>query len=169
MTIDQSLLTSERHQSITNALNEDIGTGDVTAELIGKHDKSSASMITRENCVVCGIDWVNETFKRLDDSIELTWLVNEGQHVSANTELLKLRGNTRMLLTGERTALNFLQLLSGVASKAANYATLVDGTDIKILDTRKTLPGLRFAQKYAVEVGGCFNHRIALYLSLIHI
>ncbi len=156
-------LEQDIQRSVSMALDEDIGTGDITAQLIPADKQANAYVITRENCIVCGRPWVDETFKQLDPKVKITWLVEEGEAVSSNTRLFELEGSARSILTGERTALNYLQLLSGVATKANHYAKLVDGTAIKILDTRKTIPGLRLAQKYAVKVGGCENHRIGLY------
>lgn len=150
-------------QQVASALKEDIQTGDITAQLIPAEKTSTAEVITREECVICGQDWVNETFEQLGNVDELKWHVKEGESVTADTVLFTAKGNSRTLLTGERTALNFLQLLSGVATKSRRYADLVAGTNIKILDTRKTIPGLRTAQKYAVTIGGCHNHRIGLY------
>lgn len=150
-------------RAVTIALEEDIGSGDITAELIPADQSATATIITREDCVVCGIAWADEVFKQLDESIVIEWKVSDGESVSAGTEFCTLSGNTRALLTGERTALNFLQLLSGTATTSSEYAKLVKGTDTKILDTRKTIPGLRTAQKYAVKCGGCDNHRIGLY------
>ena len=149
-------------RSVSLALEEDVGSGDVTAELIPPQQRNSAVVITRENGVLCGCAWFDEVFRQLGD-VTTTWHAKDGDAVSANTKLVTLSGNTRQILTGERCALNFLQLLSGTATKARQYAEAVTGCDIKILDTRKTLPGLRTAQKYAVNVGGCHNHRIGLY------
>lgn len=144
-------------------LQEDIGTGDVTAEIIPAGLQAQAEVITREDCVLCGQDWFAAVFQALDDRIELHWLVEEGQAVMANTVLCRVSGPARALLTGERTALNLLQTLSATATTARRYATAVAGTGCKVLDTRKTVPGLRKAQKYAVACGGCFNHRVGLY------
>jgi nicotinate-nucleotide pyrophosphorylase (carboxylating) len=153
--------------SITNnvkaALNEDIGTGDITAQLIPAKQYATATVITREDCIFCGRDWVNEVFTQLDPGVTIEWFVNDGQAVTANTTLFTLSGPSRSLLTGERTALNFVQTLSGTATVSHYYAQLVAHTSVKLLDTRKTLPGLRDAQKYAVACGGCHNHRIGLY------
>jgi len=150
-------------RAVTIALEEDIGSGDITAQLIPATQTSQATIITREDCVICGIDWVEEVFRQLDPSVEINWQVKDGDFVKENTELCQLKGNNRILLTGERTALNFLQLLSGTATTSQQYAKLVKGSKVKILDTRKTIPGLRTAQKYAVRCGGCHNHRIGLY------
>ncbi|GAB1268806.1 carboxylating nicotinate-nucleotide diphosphorylase [Aurantivibrio infirmus] len=156
-------LKTDRVRVVAFALEEDIGEGDITAQLIPKEQNSTATIITREDCVICGIDWVNEVFKQLDADVEINWKVADGDFAKANSELCQLKGNSRSLLTGERTALNFLQLLSGTATTSRQFSESVKGTDVKILDTRKTIPGLRSAQKYAVRCGGCHNHRIGLY------
>ena len=163
MNIQLNDIKADIHRSVREALSEDIGTGDITAELLPAEKSSTATVITREDCVVCGIDWFNEVFSQLDPSVTIEWHVMEGDSVSADTTLATLSGKARSLVTGERTALNFLQLLSGTATQSRALANIVAGTEIKILDTRKTLPGLRAAQKYAVAVGGCHNHRIGLY------
>jgi len=148
---------------VRQALKEDIRDGDITAMLIPEESIATATVITREQAVVCGQPWVDEVFNQLDPKVEIEWLVRDGDDVQPDQVLFNLKGSARSLLTGERTALNFLQTLSGTATTARQYAKLVEGTDIKILDTRKTIPGLRLAQKYAVKVGGCHNHRIGLY------
>ncbi|MDO6746893.1 carboxylating nicotinate-nucleotide diphosphorylase [Gilvimarinus sp. 1_MG-2023] len=158
-----SSLQAEIIRSVAIALDEDIGTGDITAQLVPEGELATAEVITREDCVFCGKAWVEETFHQLDENVEITWNISDGEIAHANQILFTLQGNARSLLTGERTALNFVQLLSGTATVAAQYAKLVAGTDIKILDTRKTIPGLRLAQKYAVTCGGCHNHRIGLF------
>jgi nicotinate-nucleotide pyrophosphorylase (carboxylating) len=163
MNIQLNDLRADMECAVRLALQEDIGSGDITAELLPPAQMNTARIITREDCVVCGIPWFNEVFTQLDADIEIHWQVNEGDWVQAGTTLTTLRGNARVLVTGERTALNFLQLLSGTATQSRAYAQLVAGTSIQILDTRKTIPGLRTAQKYAVTVGGCHNHRIGLY------
>lgn len=149
--------------NVRTALLEDLGSGDVTAELIPATAEATAIIITRENMVVCGRPWVDQVFADIGAHIKLQWGVEEGQLAQAGDTLLTLHGNARALLTGERTALNFLQLLSGTASTCREYAELVAHTEVKLLDTRKTIPGLRIAQKYAVKKGGCFNHRIGLF------
>lgn len=160
-------MTQTLNTAITNnviaALEEDIGSGDITAQLITENTQATAHVITREACVVCGIDWVNEVFKQVDERILIDWHVKEGDVVKPNTRLFSLEGPARGLLTGERTALNFLQTLSGTATICNEYSSLVSHTKVKLLDTRKTIPGLRQAQKYAVTQGGCHNHRIGLY------
>ena len=150
-------------ENVRAALLEDIGEGDVTADLIPGTAEVNAIILTRENLVVCGRPWVERVFSELDSNIKLTWNFDEGEHAKAGDTLLTLHGNARLLLTGERTALNFLQLLSGTASICHEYAQLVAHTEVKLLDTRKTIPGLRIAQKYAAKIGGCFNHRIGLF------
>jgi len=149
--------------NVRAALNEDVGSGDITAALIEPHSQAAARVITREDGVLCGRAWVDAVFTQLDTEVALEWHGEDGQHVSAGDSLFSLRGPARSLLTGERTALNFLQLLSGTATTCRHYADLVAGTGVKLLDTRKTIPGLRIAQKYAVSCGGCHNHRIGLY------
>lgn len=150
-------------QQVRAALQEDIGTGDITAALIPAHHRARARVITREQTVVCGKPWVDEVMRQVDPTIVIDWQVAEGETVSADTVLYYLEGSARQLLTAERSALNFLQLLSGTATLCRHYASLVADTGVQLLDTRKTLPGLRTAQKYAVTVGGCYNHRIGLY------
>jgi nicotinate-nucleotide pyrophosphorylase (carboxylating) len=163
MNIQLHEMRADITRAVTTALQEDIGSGDITAELLPADQINTAYVITREDCVVCGTHWFNEVFAQLDPSVNIEWQVQEGQWAAAETQLVTFTGNGRTLVTGERTALNFLQLLSGVATQSRAYAQLVSGTAIKILDTRKTIPGLRTAQKYAVAVGGCHNHRIGLY------
>jgi nicotinate-nucleotide pyrophosphorylase (carboxylating) len=145
------------------ALREDVGAGDVSAALISPIQIAQATVIAREDAVVCGIPWATEVFKRLASDIEMQWHVQEGERIQANQTLLSLQGNARALLTGERTALNFLQTLSAVATITRRYADKLVGTKARIMDTRKTLPGLRLAQKYAVAVGGGLNQRLGLY------
>jgi nicotinate-nucleotide pyrophosphorylase (carboxylating) len=142
---------------------EDIGSGDLTAAIIAELLRAEADVITREDVLVCGQAWFNAVFAELDPTVCIDWQVPEGEFVSANTLLCKVSGSARALLTGERTALNILQTLSATATVAKSYADVVAGTACKVLDTRKTLPGLRLAQKYAVACGGCYNHRIGLY------
>ncbi len=149
--------------SVQLALQEDIGSGDVTAKLIDEDDFSLATVISREPAVICGVDWFEEVFAQLDPQIFIEWDVDDGDQVEAGQTLCSLSGSSRALLSGERTALNFLQTLSSTASKAAQYVAAVAGTSSRILDTRKTIPGLRLAQKYAVSCGGAANHRIGLY------
>ncbi len=148
---------------VMQALHEDVRGGDITAELIPNHLNSTARVITREDAVLCGTCWFDSTFKQLDKNIEIEWLVKDGDNVTPDQELCHLKGSTRALLTGERTALNFLQTISGTATVARRYAKLLEGTKTQLLDTRKTVPGLREAQKYAVRCAGAKNHRIGLF------
>lgn len=149
--------------TVTNALSEDIGAGDITAQLIPADNTATARIISRQTAVVCGTDWVNEVFRQVDPELQLDWQVKDGDLVERDQTLFTVSGSARNMLTAERTALNFLQTLSGTATISYNYAQKVSGTNVKLLDTRKTIPGLRTAQKYAVTCGGCFNHRIGLY------
>jgi len=148
---------------VTHALEEDIGDGDITAALIPDSQQSTATVISRENAVVCGIKWFDEVFNQLDPNIVVEWQVKDGEKVITDQVLCTLQGSSRAILSGERAALNFLQTLSATASVANHYANIVAGTNTRVLDTRKTIPNLRRAQKYAVACGGCHNHRIGLY------
>ena len=150
-------------QQVACALAEDIGSGDLTAALIPANRVGRAAVITREPAIVCGIPYVNASFDAIDARVRIEWHAAEGDSVAANQLLFTLEGPARALLTGERTALNFLQLLSGTATAAHDYAVLLEGTKCRLLDTRKTIPGLRSAQKYAVRVGGGRNHRMGLF------
>jgi nicotinate-nucleotide pyrophosphorylase (carboxylating) len=165
MTDDLNLhfLKADVHANVRAALLEDVGDGDITARLIPANEQASAAIITREDAIICGLDWVNEVARQVDGSIRIDWQVADGQQAKANQVLFQAHGNARSLLTFERCALNFLQCLSGTASIAHYYASLVADTPVKLLDTRKTIPGLRKAQKYAVACGQCYNHRIGLY------
>jgi len=156
-------LKADLQSNVTIALLEDVGEGDITARLIPADEMASAAVITREDATICGVDWVNEVARQLDPTIAIDWMVADGQQAPANQLLFQAYGNARSLLTFERCALNFLQCLSGTASIAHYYAGLVADTQVKLLDTRKTIPGLRKAQKYAVACGQCYNHRIGLY------
>lgn len=156
-------LPADLGDQVKRALTEDVGTGDVTALLIPAERHATATVITREAAVLCGTAWVNETFAQLSPEVRVEWLHQDGDRVQANDLLCRIEGPARALLTGERTALNFLQTLSGTATVARHYADIVAGTSCTVLDTRKTLPGLRTAQKYAVRVGGCGNHRMGLF------
>jgi nicotinate-nucleotide pyrophosphorylase (carboxylating) len=149
--------------NVALALTEDIGAGDLTAQLIPAEQQAEATIISRESAIICGQDWVNACFKNLDKDAKIKWLVNEGEKIASNQLLCEISGNARALLTAERCALNFLQTLSAVATQTREYVDAIAGTKAQILDTRKTLPGLRLAQKYAVTVGGGFNQRLALY------
>ncbi|MCX7085547.1 MAG: carboxylating nicotinate-nucleotide diphosphorylase [Methylococcales bacterium] len=144
-------------------LSEDIGSGDITATIIPETAQAYAEVITRESMVMCGQAWFNAVFAQLNSNMVINWLVAEGDFVTENTLLCTVQGQARALLTGERTALNLVQLLSATATVAKQYADAVAGTGCKVLDTRKTIPGLRDAQKYAVACGGAYNHRIGLY------
>ncbi|EIK95161.1 nicotinate-nucleotide pyrophosphorylase [Pseudomonas sp. M47T1] len=156
-------LTAEIEANVRRALLEDMGSGDITAQLIPAERLAKATIITRQDCVVAGTAWVDAVFRQLDPRVAVHWQVVDGQRATANQALFHLEGPARSLLSGERTALNFLQMLSAVATQAQALADKVAGTQVKLLDTRKTLPGLRLAQKYAVTCGGCHNHRIGLY------
>jgi len=162
------MIEQEVAQSVSLALHEDLNglsakEGDITANLIPEDKYAKATVITRDDAVFCGKAWTDEVFKQLGDSTTITWHVEDGDFVQANSPLFTLAGPARILLTGERTALNFIQTLSGIATMTKYYSDLIASTDCKLLDTRKTLPGLRNASKYAVTCGGGFNHRIGLY------
>ncbi|OZY83983.1 nicotinate-nucleotide diphosphorylase (carboxylating) [Cellvibrio mixtus] len=161
--INPEILAADITQSVALALAEDIGSGDITAQLIPENQQASARIITREDCIFCGKAWVDEVFRQIDPEVVIDWQVSDGQAVIANSTLFTVQGKARSLLTGERAALNFVQTLSGTATISHHYAQQVAHTQVKLLDTRKTIPGLRTAQKYAVTCGGCHNHRIGLY------
>ena len=148
---------------VRRALAEDIGSGDVTAALIPEDAGATATVLSREDAVICGQPWFDEVFRQLEGPTTIDWHCTEGETVPANTVVCDLEGNARVLLTGERTALNFLQMLSGTATTAGHYAQAVSGTGCRVLDTRKTIPCLRDAQKYASACGGATNHRVGLY------
>lgn len=148
---------------VRRALNEDVGDGDITASLIPAEHRAEASIITREPAVFCGRAWANEVVRQVDANIEIEWLVSDGDQLIADQTLCRLKGPARGLLTAERCMLNFIQTLSATATRSRHFADLVKDTAVKLLDTRKTLPGLRMAQKYAVTCGGCHNHRIGLF------
>lgn len=154
---------SDLPQQVERALSEDIGTGDLTAALIPADRAGRASVITRESAVICGRPYVDACFARIDPRVRIEWRTDEGSLAAADQLLFTVEGPARALLTGERTALNFLQLLSGTATAARAFAKLLEGTHCRLLDTRKTIPGLRTAQKYAVRVGGGHNHRVGLF------
>jgi nicotinate-nucleotide pyrophosphorylase (carboxylating) len=149
--------------AIRGFIAEDLGSGDLTAAIIPAAKRASAEVVTREDMVLCGQAWFDAVFRVLDADVTVEWLHAEGTSVSAGAVLCRLQGAARSLLSGERTALNLLQTLSATATVARHYADAVAGTGCKVLDTRKTIPGLRLAQKYAVTCGGCYNHRIGLY------
>lgn len=148
---------------VASALEEDIGSGDVTAALLPMNQRAKAEIISREPMVVCGQSWVNEVFRQIDEEISVSWLVNEGEWLDSPATLCSIQGSTRHLLTAERTALNFLQTLSATATHTHVFVQRLAGTKARLLDTRKTIPGLRLAQKYAVHCGGGINHRMGLY------
>jgi nicotinate-nucleotide pyrophosphorylase (carboxylating) len=156
-------LPSDLGRQVETALAEDIGRGDVTAALVPAAQRVRGRVITREAAVLCGQAWADETFRRLDPRVRLTWHAHDGARLVADQVVLEIAGPARAVLTGERTALNFLQLLSGTATVARAYVDAVAGTGCRILDTRKTVPGLRTAQKYAVRCGGADNHRMGLF------
>lgn len=145
------------------ALEEDIGSGDITAGLVDSNELAFATVITREAGVLCGTQFVDAVFSEVDPHVRVNWEKVDGDRLATNDILFTLEGNARSILTGERAALNFLQMLSGTSSYSAHLASIVEGTQTKLLDTRKTIPGFRNAQKYAVICGGCFNHRIGLF------
>ena len=156
-------LGAEIEANARRALSEDIGSGDITAQLIPAERLAHARVITRDAAVICGSAWVDAVFRQLDPRVAVHWQVADGERVAPNQTLFTLEGPARALLSGERSALNFLQSLSAVATRSQHFADMVQDTPVKLLDTRKTLPGLRLAQKYAVTCGGCHNHRIGLY------
>jgi nicotinate-nucleotide pyrophosphorylase (carboxylating) len=156
-------LLNSIEECVAAALREDVGSGDITAALIPAAAQAQARIITRERAVLCGVPWCDAVFRQLDTRVRIEWHVRDGDTMSPNQQLCHLAGPARALLTGERTALNFLQTLSGTATAAREYVELLQGTGARLLDTRKTLPGLRNAQKYAVRCGGGTNHRIGLY------
>lgn len=158
------MLTQQYIQQLADlALKEDIGSGDITAELVRSDTNARAVVVSRETGVLCGSTFVDAVFSMLDAEINIDWFKSDGDLLEPNDTLFTVSGNARKILTGERTALNFLQLLSGTATLAYRFANSVEGTSVRLLDTRKTIPGLRLAQKYAVTCGGCHNHRIGLY------
>ena len=163
MTLLNALLSEHIQSQVTFALKEDIGSGDITAQLIPDDQEITATVISREPAILCGQAWVNEVFAQLGNRTTLTWHNNEGDTLESNKPFLTLKGHARTILTGERTALNFLQTLSYTATVTRQYSEIVSSTQLTILDTRKTLPGMRRAQKYAVTVGGGKNHRMGLY------
>ena len=159
---DKKLVESIQ-KNVADALAEDLGTGDLTANLVPQEFLVSAKIIARENAIMAGIPWVGEVYNQLDSRIVLDWQYQDGDRITENTVICKLQGSARSILSGERTALNFLQTLSATATITAKYVAIISDTKAKILDTRKTIPGLRLAQKYAVRCGGGINHRIGLF------
>jgi nicotinate-nucleotide pyrophosphorylase (carboxylating) len=156
-------LAEEIRTSAARLLAEDVGPGDITAQLIPERQWATARVITREDAVLCGVAFVDELYRRLDSRVALNWQYADGDRMAAGDTLLELEGPARSLLTGERAALNLLQTLSGTATRTRAYVDLIEDTGVRLLDTRKTLPGLRLAQKYAVTCGGGYNHRVGLY------
>ncbi|QSP94221.1 carboxylating nicotinate-nucleotide diphosphorylase [Marinobacter salinisoli] len=161
--IPAELLRQSRIETVAQSLREDIGDGDITAQLIPASKQASGRVITRESATIAGKDWVNEVFRQVDPGVELDWQIEDGDQAAPDQVLFRMQGSARSLLTAERSALNWLQALSGVATTCAYYADQVAHTGVRLLDTRKTLPGLRLASKYAVTCGGCYNHRIGLW------
>ena len=160
-------LADEIERNVARALAEDIGPGDLTAQLVPAAQRAKATVISREDAVLCGTAWFTQTFTALDPAIFVDWQTQDGQRISPGQVLCTLEGPARAILTGERTALNFLQMLSGIATKASHFKAAIAGTRSRIVDTRKTLPGLRLAQKYAVACGGGDNHRLGLYDAIL--
>jgi len=156
-------LPADLATQVEAALREDLGSGDVTAALVPAAQRVRGSVVAREEAVLCGRAWVDETFRQLDPRVQLTWHASDGERVAAGQAIFAIAGPARPVLSGERTALNFLQLLSGTATMTRRFVDAVAGTGCRILDTRKTVPGLRTAQKYAVRCGGAHNHRMGLY------
>ena len=156
-------LQDDIERAVAQALTEDIGSGDATAALIAEKTRVHARILAREDCVLCGSAWLEAVFRKLDPRIHIEWHARDGDHIDAGKFICDLRGPARPILTGERTALNFLQTLSAVATKTRTYVQAVAGTRAAILDTRKTIPGMRLALKFAVETGGGVNHRLGLY------
>lgn len=164
MSIDKAQTSSVKFQHLVSlAIAEDLGSGDITAALIPETTHASAHIIARMDAVFCGKQWASEVFRQIDPSVKLNWLVDDGDQIRTNQCLVLLEGKARSILTAERTALNFIQTLAGTATKTQQLVGLVAHTNVKLLDTRKTIPGLRVAQKYAVTVGGGHNHRIGLF------
>lgn len=161
--IDLNSLNEAVFNNVTQALLEDLGAGDISASLIGADTQASARVITRVSGVFCGTAWVNETLRQIDPTLKIRWQIEDGHALTPNQVLFELSGQARGLLSAERTMLNFIQLLSGTATRTAQYVALISHTQTKLLDTRKTVPGLRLAQKYAVKCGGGHNHRIGLF------
>ena len=161
------MLAAEIERNVDAALAEDVGSGDLTAQLVPAGVVTQATVISRENAVLCGTAWFQRCFEKLDPTIVIDWKAKDGDLIKPGQLLCDLKGPARSLLTGERTALNFLQLLSGVATRARQYADVVAGTKAQVVDTRKTLPGLRLAQKFAVKCGGGGNHRLGLYDAIL--
>lgn len=164
---EAALLAAEIERNVAAALAEDVGSGDLTAQLVPAGARARATIVSREHAVLCGTAWFSRCFEKLDATIRITWHAADGERVAPDQILCELEGPARAMLTGERTALNFLQLLSGVATKAQHYSEAIAGTRAQVVDTRKTLPGLRLAQKFAVKCGGGGNHRLGLYDAIL--
>ena len=161
--LDSKNLYADMRRNVADALTEDIGDGDITAKLVPFDCIGEAVITAKETAIVCGTGWVDEVFYQIDPEVRVRWSVKDGDEVEAGQGICQLTGRARSLLAGERTALNYLQTLSGTATRSWSYCKLIEGTSVKLLDTRKTLPGMRLAQKYAVRCGGCHNHRMGLY------
>ncbi len=166
MNVDEQLGAAIQ-KNVADALAEDVGSGDLTASLVPETSNASASIFARENAVMAGRPWVDEVYAQLDPDIRIEWQQDDGDRIDENTVLCEIEGPARAVLTGERTALNFLQTLSATATATACYVAALKGTDTRVLDTRKTVPGLRLAQKYAVRCGGGINHRIGLFDAIL--
>jgi len=150
-------------ENVFNALKEDLGDGDITAELIPPDNISLATVISREDCIFCGLDWFEETYRQVDEEVHIDWCIDDGDKLVAGQIICTISGFSRSIVSGERTALNFAQTLSATATLSSSYAEKVASTKTRVLDTRKTIPGLRMAQKYAVSCGNCENHRLGLF------
>ena len=161
--INSDSLNEAVSNNVTQALAEDLGAGDISASLIDANTRASARVITREHGIFCGAAWVNETLRQISPELEIRWQVADGDALAPDQVLFELSGKARDMLSAERTMLNFIQLLSGTATRTAQYVSLISHTQTRLLDTRKTVPGLRLAQKYAVKCGGGYNHRIGLF------
>lgn len=161
--LDSKNLYADMRRNVAAALMEDVGDGDITAKLVPFDCIGEAVITAKETAIVCGTGWVDEVFYQIDPEVRVRWSVKDGDEVEVGQGICQLTGRARSLLAGERTALNYLQALSGTATRSWSYCKLIEGTSVKLLDTRKTLPGMRLAQKYAVRCGGCHNHRMGLY------
>ncbi|MEL7312951.1 MAG: carboxylating nicotinate-nucleotide diphosphorylase [Pseudomonadota bacterium] len=160
-------LAADRDRAVSQALAEDVGSGDVTASLVGSAQMAEAEVVVRESAVLCGTEWFNAVFAAVDAEVEIVWRKADGDRTQPDDVVCDISGPARSILTAERTALNFLQTLSGTATVTAHYAELIEDTKCRILDTRKTIPGLRLAQKYAAKTGGAKNHRIGLFDAIL--
>jgi len=160
-------LPGDINKTVKRALEEDVGTGDITADLLPQASRATALVISRESAVLCGVAWFSSTFQQLDSTVEIIWHASDGDVIAEKMQICTLKGPSRAILSGERTALNFLQTLSATATQARRFAERIKGIPVQVMDTRKTLPGLRSAQKYAVSCGGCTNHRMGLYDAIL--